>query len=134
MTSKFLCITTAILRAHTDEVWHAAWSHSDKYLASASKDKSAIIWWRGVRFLLVRLYCRVGRLIQLSKPVPSHENSEWLPLHILRDHLDPVCVLKWSPDDSILLKSSEEAIRMWDTDVRNPHILLTTSPVCFADW
>ena len=37
-------ITTAILQVHDDEVWNLQWSHSGKYLATASKDRSAIIW------------------------------------------------------------------------------------------
>lgn len=42
-------VTTAILQAHDDEVWNLQWSHSGSYLATASKDKSAIIWRIGVR-------------------------------------------------------------------------------------
>ena len=42
--SVFPRITTAILEVHTDEVWNLEWSHSGNYLASASKDKTAIIW------------------------------------------------------------------------------------------
>lgn len=38
-----------ILEAHTDEVWFLQFSHDGKYLASSSKDQSAIIW--EVRFL-----------------------------------------------------------------------------------
>lgn len=37
-------VTTTILHAHTDEVWNVAWSHDGLRLASASKDKTAIIW------------------------------------------------------------------------------------------
>lgn len=33
-----------ILRDHTDEVWCTRFSHNGKYLASASKDSTAIIW------------------------------------------------------------------------------------------
>jgi WD40 repeat protein len=33
-----------ILQVHTDEVWFLQFSHDGKYLASSSKDQSAIIW------------------------------------------------------------------------------------------
>ena len=46
--ADFPQITTTILEVHTDEVWNIEWSHDGNYLASASKDKSAIIWRRGV--------------------------------------------------------------------------------------
>jgi WD40 repeat protein len=46
--ASFPRITTAILAVHTDEVWNVEWSHDGVYLASAGKDKSAIIWRIGV--------------------------------------------------------------------------------------
>jgi len=36
--------TLQVLRAHRDEVWFLQFSNNGKYLASASNDKSAIIW------------------------------------------------------------------------------------------
>ena len=47
-TDLFPRVTTAILQVHTDEVWSLEWSHNGKFLASASKDKSVIIWSVGV--------------------------------------------------------------------------------------
>lgn len=44
-------VTTAILDAHSDEVWNLQWSHNGEYLASAGKDQTAIIWRVGVRFI-----------------------------------------------------------------------------------
>jgi WD40 repeat protein len=41
-------MTKEILQAHTDEVWNLEWSHSGEYIASASKDKSAVIWRLGL--------------------------------------------------------------------------------------
>jgi WD40 repeat protein len=49
--SDFPWITTTILEVHKDEVWNIKWSHDGAYLASASKDKSAIIWRRRVSVL-----------------------------------------------------------------------------------
>ncbi|KAJ3502077.1 hypothetical protein NLJ89_g9048 [Agrocybe chaxingu] len=45
--SDFPKITTTILEVHMDEIWNIEWSHDGAYLASASKDKTAIIWRRG---------------------------------------------------------------------------------------
>ncbi|GAB2265625.1 WD repeat-containing protein 26 [Dionaea muscipula] len=36
--------TLQILQAHSDEVWYLQFSHNGRYLASTSKDQSAIIW------------------------------------------------------------------------------------------
>jgi WD40 repeat protein len=44
-------VTTAILEVHSDEVWGVDWSHDGVYLASASRDKTVIIWRIGVRLL-----------------------------------------------------------------------------------
>ena len=46
--SCFPRVTSNILGVHTDEVWQIEWSHDGKYLASASKDQTAIIWEVGV--------------------------------------------------------------------------------------
>lgn len=59
-------VTTTILEVHSDEVWNLEWSHDGNYLASAGKDKSAIIWRRGVSylsppFLNFRLISRIVR-------------------------------------------------------------------------
>ncbi|RDB21395.1 WD repeat-containing protein 26 [Hypsizygus marmoreus] len=92
--SAFPRITTTILEVHTDEVWNLEWSHDGFYLASTSKDKTAIIW----------------RLAYDAESVP-----EWTPHHILKDHPFPVGCLAWSKDDSILLTSAENFIKLWNT-------------------
>ena len=40
--------TTAILEVHKDEVWSLEWSHDGRWLASAGKDRTVIIWSVGV--------------------------------------------------------------------------------------
>jgi len=36
--------TLFVLQGHTDEVWHVAYSHDGRYIASASRDTTVIIW------------------------------------------------------------------------------------------
>ncbi|KAI0341652.1 WD40 repeat-like protein [Trametopsis cervina] len=94
-SEAFPRITTAVLEIHTDEVWNLQWSHSGSYLATASKDKTAVIWWIG------------------SDPNP--QTREYEAVHILRDHPYPVGCVAWSLDDAVLLTSSENHIKMWNT-------------------
>lgn len=46
---RFPTVTTFILE-HTNEVWDLRWSNNGEYLATASADKTAIIWRIGVTF------------------------------------------------------------------------------------
>uniref|UniRef100_A0ACD5XN25 Uncharacterized protein n=2 Tax=Avena sativa TaxID=4498 RepID=A0ACD5XN25_AVESA len=84
--------TLQVLRAHHDEVWFLQFSNNGKFLASASNDKSAIIW-------------------------KVDEDGELLLKHILTGHEKPVMMVAWSPDDRQLLTCGiEEAIRRWDVE------------------
>lgn len=67
-----------VIDAHTDEVWHLAFSHDGSRLASASRDRSAIIW----------RVSRRGRA-QQQLTLGGHDNA--------------VALLAWSPDDTRLL-------------------------------
>jgi len=90
----FPSLTTNILSEHSDEVWNIAWSHNGEYLASASKDKSAIIW-------------------QLR-------SSTWEIYKVLREHEYPVWALAWSPDDSVLVTGAENYVKIWSTKTGLP--------------
>ncbi|KAK7276724.1 hypothetical protein RIF29_17869 [Crotalaria pallida] len=82
--------TLQILEEHDDEVWFVQFSHNGKYLASASNDRSAIIWEVDVN----------GRLSVK---------------HRLSGHQRPVSSVAWSPNDQELLTCGvEETIRRWD--------------------
>ena len=48
----FPIATTMILEGHKDEVWDIEWSHDGNFLASASKDRSAIIWRIGISIVV----------------------------------------------------------------------------------
>ncbi|KAG2077968.1 WD40 repeat-like protein [Suillus decipiens] len=92
---SFPRITTTILEVHSDEVWNVAWSHDGVRLASASKDKTAIIW-------------RIGLQAEPS-------SRDCIAEFILRDHPYPVGCLAWSLDDSILSTSADHLIFLWNT-------------------
>ncbi|KAG5643231.1 hypothetical protein DXG03_001315 [Asterophora parasitica] len=92
--SAFPRITTTILQVHTDEVWNMEWSHDGCHLATASKDKTAIIW-------------------RLSYDAEG-SSQEWAPHLVLKDHPYPVGCLAWSKDDSIILSSAENFIKVWN--------------------
>ncbi|GMH08707.1 hypothetical protein Nepgr_010547 [Nepenthes gracilis] len=82
--------TSQILQAHNDEVWYLEFSHNGKYLASASKDQSTVIW-------------------------EVKENGAVCLRHTLIGHKKPVLTVSWSPDDNQLLTcGQEEVIRRWD--------------------
>ncbi|CAK9176469.1 unnamed protein product [Ilex paraguariensis] len=82
--------TLQILQEHTDEVWFLQFSHNGRYLASSSKDRSAIIW-----------------------EIDAHGRGSLK--HRLSGHQKPVCFVSWSPDDQQLLTCGvEEAVRRWD--------------------
>lgn len=85
--STFPTETKKVLDAHADEVFFIAFSHDGRYLASASKDASAILY-------------------DVEQDYRIHQR--------LHGHEDPVSYLAWSPDDSMLLTcSNDEHIRLW---------------------
>ncbi|KAH7910762.1 WD40 repeat-like protein [Hygrophoropsis aurantiaca] len=92
-------VTTTILDMHTDEVWNIVWSHSGNFLASAGKDKTAIIW-------------RIG-----LETEPS--SRECAAEFVLKDHPYSVGCLAWSLDDSILLTSADHLILFWNAKTGN---------------
>ncbi|KAF8115682.1 hypothetical protein N665_0025s0142 [Sinapis alba] len=84
--------TVQILESHTDEVWFLQFSHNGKYLASSSKDQTAIIW---------------------EVNADGHMSLK----HKLVCHQKPVTAVLWSPDDrQVLTCGAEEVIRRWDVD------------------
>ncbi|KAL9388212.1 hypothetical protein Peur_016817 [Populus x canadensis] len=89
--SRLPCQAKQILHMHVDEVWFLQFSHNGKYLASASKDKSAIIW-------------------------EVTDGGEVRFGHIL-GHEKPVLTVSWSPDDDQLLTCGEgEVIKRWEAN------------------
>lgn len=85
--SKFPLKNTHVLSEHTDEVWYISFSHSGEYMASASLDKTVIVW-------------KLSDFSVHAKLV-GHERG--------------VMCVEWSPDDKTLLTSGhDKKAILWD--------------------
>lgn len=82
---------TGVLEEHKDEVWYVAFSHNGTRMASASKDRSVIIW-------------------DMTKPSPA-------VVHRLLGHKKPPSFVCWSPDDTMLL-SCDGSSELWIWEVK----------------
>lgn len=73
-------------------------SHSGKYIASSSKDKTIIIW--------------------NTEATPNSNNENRFSVaHILVGHTEACSLLAWSPDDEHLLTASNDhSVKMWNTN------------------
>ncbi|KAJ3220286.1 hypothetical protein HDU67_003301 [Dinochytrium kinnereticum] len=86
--SHFPGETLHVLEEHSDEVWFLSFSNAGRYLASASKDASAIIW----------------------------STDDFSPLHFLIGHGDAISFLSWNADDALLLTgSNDKTLKIWNT-------------------
>ncbi|KAF8540353.1 WD40-repeat-containing domain protein [Trichophaea hybrida] len=85
--NQFPSLTVELLSDHADEVYCVKFSNDGTKMASASKDKSIIIW--------------------------DVENFELL--FILSEHNKDVTYVDWSPDDTRLVSCSQDkTARLWD--------------------
>eukprot|EP01137_Pigoraptor_chileana_P019367 Opistho-2@80313 len=83
------CETQHTFEQHTDEVWFVRFSHNGKKLASASKDKTIMIW----------------------------DMTEFRHVHTLVGHSDALSFVAWSPNDKMLLScGNDNKIKMWDAE------------------
>ena len=80
------------LLPHSDEVWFLQFSNDGSMLATASKDKTVVIY----------------------------ETTTYKILHTLSEHDSGVCYVAWSPDDSKLItcaQAGDSSARVWDITV-----------------
>ena len=101
-----------ILEGHTDEVWHLQFSNSGRMLASASRDRTAIIW---------------------DTAPPAAVGIR----HTLRGHDQALTYVSWSPDDAFLLTASSDGkVLLWEADTGAPVREFTqhTSIVMTCAW
>ncbi|KJP87181.1 hypothetical protein AK88_03228 [Plasmodium fragile] len=115
----YYCIK--ILQGHKDEVWYVNVSRNGKYIASASKDKSIILWKGLYPFNKLREWN--GHLDGVSYVIWSHNSKYlvsgsndsniiiWSPKSnkkklSLTMHNGPITSIYWSKDDSTIISSA----------------------------
>ena len=125
-SEEFPTITTTILESHKDEVWNLEWSHDGRYLATAGRDKSAIIWRVGVSSPPLSPYFGISLPSSCFLKIPGSSSPEWSLHAVLEDHPHAVNSVAWSLDDSVLVTSAEQFIKMWDTKVTDLSFLHKT--------
>lgn len=99
VSGTFPSVTTHVLMDHKDEVWRIEWSPNGNLLASASMDKTVVIW-------------------QL-KPPSQHNGKQYTIsfLHHLKGHRGAVDAMAWSPDSDTLVTASDKQVYVWDARV-----------------
>jgi len=75
--------TRVVLRAHGDEVWFVAFSHSGRYLATAGKDHRCCLF-ETDQWALPDLPVRIGHSSFAPPPGGIHRMFPWLPLCCVR--------------------------------------------------
>ncbi|BEJ00907.1 hypothetical protein CcaverHIS631_0507640 [Cutaneotrichosporon cavernicola] len=96
VSGTFPSVTTHVLMDHKDEVWRIEWSPDGNLLASASKDKTVVIW-------------------QLKPPSAGNGQQYSISfLHHLTGHRGAVDAMAWSPDSETLVTASDKQIYVWD--------------------
>lgn len=93
--STFPNFNSLTVKAHFDEIWHCCFSHNGTYLATASRDKSVVIW-------------KIDAAQQSIKKYKSIANND-----------EDISAIAWSNDDTLLLTAAEEVIFIYDTTTGN---------------
>jgi WD40 repeat protein len=91
--SNIPCHKLETLQDHDNEVWYLAFSNNGKYLATASADRTVIIY---------------------------DVANAFAKLHTLSNHKAGVCFLAWSPDDQRIITCTREqdsTVRVYDAMV-----------------
>ena len=112
--------TVQRLAAHADEVWHLAFSHDGKRLASGSKDGSVVVYdVLSADEVRVRHTLRVdelkdgdGQEADISDADGPGDDSD----SSSSSGRKPVAFLLWSPDDSYVVSTAGNAAYVWNAE------------------
>ena len=114
--------STCVLDAHTHEVWHVQFSRSGKMLATASRDKTAIIWdITTTSNASAASDLRNGNCTTTTTTATTTSSSTagigFTVRHTLSGHSDALTHVAWSPDDSYLLTASnDKRLCLWSVE------------------
>ena len=117
--------TVQRLAAHADEVWHLAFSHDGKRLASGSKDGSVVVYdVLSADEVRVRHTLRVdelkdgdGQEADISDADGPGDDSD----SSSSSGRKPVAFLLWSPDDSYVVSTAGNAAYVWNAETGDLH-------------
>ncbi|RKP06894.1 WD40-repeat-containing domain protein [Thamnocephalis sphaerospora] len=127
--------TTRVLKDHTDEVWSVTFSHDGRYLASASQDRTSIVW--DVETGRQKLTLS-GHFNGITHVAWSHDDKRLLTCSsdkqarvwnaqtgvceiVLDAHKESVTSGAWLPDGSFVTGSLDKSIYLWSSEGVKKH-------------
>eukprot|EP00929_Paragymnodinium_shiwhaense_P103200 TRINITY_DN66527_c0_g1_i2.p1 TRINITY_DN66527_c0_g1~~TRINITY_DN66527_c0_g1_i2.p1 ORF type:complete len:804 (-),score=158.26 TRINITY_DN66527_c0_g1_i2:313-2583(-) len=111
------------LRAHDDEIWFIAASHSGRHLVSSSRDKALLLWKRSFKG---------EKNGSLASP-----SAGFNVVRSLVGHKEAVSYIAWRNDDEYFLTASGDCtVRLWSPDEAEALQVFTrhSAPVVAAQW
>ncbi len=137
------------LKGHIDQISRIAWSLDGQRLASASRDRTVIIWKDGE--IEHKLMGHQGWVIDVAwspdgqqiatcsedRTVRVWDTTTGNELKKLKGHTGTVKAVAWSPDGTTLASGAEDkTVRLWDLETEEPRFVMQghTGGVFCVEW